>query len=313
MAMTIQYHNNTPLPEPHDGKSIAQYQLARRCATVRENRYWRWLLLEECVQKNTQPLTQWSSEVEPPTAFQSLILLPNDNLVEQESRNPNFSQQKMISVEPLILPYMQAMCAALCFTPAELKPRVLQFGLGGGSMNRFLLANDLIQSMVSFESDQLIADIYRQWFSLMAIPAYRSLAKSPLDASIDDVVVHDAANFQSNYSHRADIVLIDLFSSQGLPSVLSKAQFYSALSQNIGEKGVIALNSYTRDMQLLQPVFNAIRSRFKHLLFAEIPGYENIIVYASNSELKLSSQHRVKMQMLLSVNIDEHFGRAISV
>jgi spermidine synthase len=98
------------------------------------------------------------------------------------------------AIEQVALPNIQALLATLLFCP---RPKsLLNLGLGGASLERYLVANRPGLKIQSVESNELVIKIAQDYFYL--------------PKTID--VVHDAAEkYISNCHDTFDIILCDIF------------------------------------------------------------------------------------------------------
>ena len=168
--------------------------------------------------------------------------------------------------EQLVLPYMQAMMAALLFQPSP--QRVLLFGLGGGDMVRQLHFQLPESQITAVEIDPAIVDVSRDYFELP-------------DSDKVTVKIDDAAHFLHHDSERYKMMLIDIYAGETVPDILENKHFYQDCYQRLDDDGMLILNLITNDADKFKQVLWLIRQQFNHLtLCLTVPGHLNIIIFA---------------------------------
>ncbi len=168
--------------------------------------------------------------------------------------------------EQLVLPYMQAMMAALLFQPSP--QQILLFGLGGGDMVRQLHFQLPDSQITVVEIDPAIADVSRDYFELP-------------DSDKLTIKIDDAAHFLRQDMQHYDMMLIDIYAGKEVPALLQKPGFYQHCHQQLEDNGMLVLNLLTNDAGKFRDILWLIRQRFDHsTLCLTVPGYTNIIIFA---------------------------------
>lgn len=248
------------LPEPLSGEHCYHCEIDSFSLQVREDKYWRWLL------------------------FQS------DQIDEACGSTPIQSLMYRSDPSRLIPAYMQVMCSGLAFL-GDARGEILQLGLGGGAINRFLLQQLKIKNLVTVERHRAIIDIYRQYFS--ADPAEKS----------ESVIEETADHFLQYYEGQAfDYIIIDLFDQRGLPDYCYTSEFYQSLRAKLENHGMLAINIPFWKQETLQKLFIALRKHFPVVSFAEIPEHQNLVLFASQSKLVADKKYLRKLDDLLDIN-----------
>ncbi len=258
-----------PLPEAFDGHAIDQVQTQGGVVSVRENDRWRWLVFPE-------PLSGHDGG----HPLQSLMSIAN----------PDY----------LALPYMQAMVAALCFSTVPDPVKVLQFGLGGGAINRFMRHHFADSPLTSVDSEPAILSIYQQYFS----------DGENTDNKYDRLVIQSADQYIEQTGESFDLVLCDIYSDIGLPECYGEPHFFGNIKARLSEQGVVVINSPFRSIEKLQGMFDVLRSIFSYMIIAELEGFQNIIIYAASRPMLLSSPQCDAVQTAIDLDIQNHFQRA---
>lgn len=276
------------LPSPLGGARLAYREVSELTIEVRENNDWRWLLFHSNTEQNFQ------SESFP---IQSLM-----------------SKQRP---EYLALPYMQAMMVSLCLNVFPANGKVLQLGLGGGAINRFLMHYYPEITLQTVELSSTVLDIYQQYFCAEQLPINRAgCAGDGMSTAADEaIVIHDAMNyFALDKSARLnDLVICDMYGAAGLPNFMQEKPFFVQLGAVLGDTGILVINAGAKNVNLLQKIFNSLREVFRYLLIAEVPGFENIILYASNSVLNTEASRIAKLQSVIDIDLVDYLSQAKSL
>jgi spermidine synthase len=193
------------------------------------------------------------------------------------------------------------MLASLCFNRAADSASVLQLGLGAGAINRFFDHYFPQQQLTTVELEPVVVDIYKAFFCFE-----NKAAKTQ-----QRIIVENALSYLSAAEENSsDLILCDLYTEQGLPDFLLEQQFYQSVYRVLSADGVLVINTGHRSAELLQRMFNPLREFFTYLVFSELVGYENIIIYASNTELSIDQSKCDQLQKSIDLNIYQHFSSA---
>ena len=276
--MTKSDPKKVALPQASDGIVLADYQSDDCILSVRESHDWRWLVFDnKLVLDNNKSLNSSAT----PLAIQSLMLKSDSSY--------------------LALPYMQAMLASLCFNRAADSASVLQLGLGAGAINRFFEHYLPQLQLTTVELKPVVVDIYKTFF----------WCENKAAKTQEQIVVENALDYLTvTKESSSDLILCDLYTEQGLPDFLLEQQFYQSVYRVLSADGVLVINTGHRSVELLQRMFNPLREFFTYLIFSELLGYENIIIYASNAELTIDQDKCDQLQKSIDLNIYQHFSSA---
>lgn len=107
--------------------------------------------------------------------------------------------------------------------------RVLMLGVGGGSMAHHLFHNHPNLQMTVVELRQAVIDCAYDYFQL------------PNEPEIE-VVQDDAIAFVAEQQPCFDVVIVDIFDANGLPSALSDTEFQQNLWRITANKGLLIYN-----------------------------------------------------------------------
>ncbi|AOT07743.1 spermidine synthase [Pseudoalteromonas luteoviolacea] len=148
-------------------------------------------------------------------------------------------QSAMSISEPSSLVFPHMLFMAIPTYEITTVNRVLDIGLGGGGLLRFLRDKYPQAHIEAVEKSQHIIDLYRQFFNPNEIES----------------VIHckDAHAFvtQQTTTLPFDLIVVDIFDSETLLPFIFESQFYSNLKDLVAKKGWIALNTvFTKREQI---------------------------------------------------------------
>lgn len=164
----------------------------------------------------------------------------------------------------LVIPYTRSMLAAAFVQPRP--RRILQIGLGGGGLNRFLRIAYPDARLTTVELDGEVLAVAKEFMG------YRPDSR-------DEVVIEDGRSFVKKAKEQWDWILVDAFRDGSVPVHLKTREFYQLLSDRLAPGGVVALNVhagtrlYESDKATLRDVFPEV-----HLIPVEYTG--NVIILA---------------------------------
>lgn len=107
--------------------------------------------------------------------------------------------------------------------------RVLMLGVGGGSMAHHLFHNYPNLQMTVVELRQAVIDCAYDYFQLPDEPEV-------------EVLQEDAMTFVAQHQHSFDVIIVDIFDAQGLPSAMSDDQFQEHLWRLTANQGLLIFN-----------------------------------------------------------------------
>jgi len=147
--------------------------------------------------------------------------------------------------------------------------RILQIGLGGGGMNRFLRKLYPQASMETVELDKAVLSMAEQYMGFRP-------------DEMDRVFIDDGRAFLKRRSAKYDWILVDAFRGGYVPSHLKTKEFYEALKNMLAPGGVVALNVHGGNR--LYESDKATRSAvFPEVHVFPVSGKGNIVILASPS------------------------------
>lgn len=177
--------------------------------------------------------------------------------------------------ERLVLPYTAAMMAVLLFIDA---PRsALMLGLGGASQARFLTHHFADLRLTAWESDARVIAMARRHFAL------------PGEDRGVRVVNEDARTGIAAHGHSANLILMDLFSADGLASWVREQELHESCRRALDAQGVLCANLWVDADDEFFAVMDGIQEAFqRHTLVLAVPGYRNFAVLAFKGASRLN-------------------------
>ena len=186
------------------------------------------------------------------------------------------------AVEQIALPNIQALLATLLFNPEP--KRLLNLGLGGASLERFLNLNFPELELKSVESNKKIIELAKEYFYL--------------PEKID--VIHSAADeFVQEHKQRYDIILSDIFVADSQANCLYDESFYKNISDCIEETGILAINILPQSEEDVVNVLLPMKNYFGYLYLLEFPDFSNAIIFASRQKIPDSDELLKRAERLL--------------
>lgn len=178
---------------------------------------------------------------------------------------PGDIQSEMLLARPdaLVLEYTRAMMCFALFAP---DPRhIVMIGLGGGSLAKFCYRHFPRARITVLE---IRADVI----------ALRDAFCIPPDDARLRILHCDGADYLARSPGSCDLLLVDGFDRQGLPSALSSSGFYAACRRALHPGGVLVANIFSYDPQYAGAL-QRLRATFDGRLawFAGIAGNNRIL------------------------------------
>lgn len=131
--------------------------------------------------------------------------------------------------DPTRVVYEYVRLAGLATRLAKQPEKALVIGLGGGAFPQLLLRQHPKIIVDAVEIDPVVVEAARAFFHLPKTPRLQ-------------VHVEDGARFVAHARAGYDIVLLDAFSGNGIPSSLSSAAFFHDARRVLSERGVAVMN-----------------------------------------------------------------------
>lgn len=177
---------------------------------------------------------------------------------------PRQSAVDLADPERLVIAYTRTMLAAALVQP---QPRnILQLGLGGGALNRYLRRVLPEAHVTTAELDPLVRDMAVEYLGLR--PDER-----------DVVVIGDARALARARRETWDWILVDAYSGGSVPPHLKTKEFYELLRERMAPGGVVAINLH-RGNRLFASDQATLRAVFQQVRVFDVPGTGNVVALA---------------------------------
>jgi len=198
-----------------------------------------------------------------------------------------FTQSLMCRADParLELEYAPGMALAYAFNP-EAK-RLLNFGAGCGTFERFFAAHFLGLQIESVEAEPALINIAKEYFYL---PPHQ------------EIQLGSAQSYLDNVDSSADIVLCDLHNGDKNPSFLIDPSFYQEVKQCMNDGAVLALNLLPTDEHDLMEVRLAVQSVFKWQYLLQFNDISNVMLFAFPQQPLKKAEVRTNAALLSAVS-----------
>lgn len=232
------------------------------------------LLLGGCEDASHGPYRESATKfrVERESLYNQIVVERDGEIVDlrfRRGRNaPRQTAVDLANPENLVIPYTRTMLAAALVRPDP--STILQLGLGGGALNRYLRRALPGAALTTAELDAAVRDM-----------AVEFMGYEPDER--DEVVIEDARAFLKSRPETWDWILVDAYSGGSVPPHLKTREFYELLSARLAPGGVVALNLhlgnrlFASDQATLRAVFPSV------VLFA-VPGTGNVVALAWKGE-----------------------------
>jgi len=112
--------------------------------------------------------------------------------------------------------------------------RVLQVGLGAGSVTKFLHRNRPAAKVTVVEIEASVVEAARRWFRL------------PDEDTRLRIVLGDGSEYVATRDRHYDLIVVDGFDDQGRPGMLDSEPFYLDCRSRLGRGGMMSVNLLTR-------------------------------------------------------------------
>lgn len=206
----------------------------------------------------------------------------------------------------LELAYTREMMAALLLSAAwpEMPKRILQIGLGAGSLTRFIHRYLPEATQVVIEQSAAVVAAARQGFNL------------PPESERLHIVVAEGAAWVANTMDTFDLILVDGFDADGQAGGLERVLFYEDAYQRLMPNGLFVCNFLSRSPCFLQSCL-ALDTAFtgRTRLLPQTPGGNVIALGAANDTVSLDEAtlcaRVAQLQELTGLNLAPLVGRLV--
>ena len=196
----------------------------------------------------------------------------------------------------LELEYTRDLMAPLLFRPGpEWPARVLQIGLGAGSVTKFLHRHRPAAKVAVVEIDPAVVATAHQYFRL------------PDEGERLRIVIGDGADVVATREQRYDLIVIDGFDDHGRAGMLESEPFYLNCRRRLTRTGLMSVNLLTRTRGV-KPVVDRLRKAFEDRVVVLPPSEAgNIVVLATAGdpfELSFGDLRETAMKLKKETGLD---------
>lgn len=197
--------------------------------------------------------------------------------------------------QKLLLPVPKALLVALLWLPQ--KARVLNLGVGGGTIENALASINTVQ-ITSIEANPQIIAFAKQYFNF------------PKKLKI---IERCAFKFLLEERQYYDLISVDLFNEELMPHFCSSKDFYRTLAIRLSSKGVAAINLYPKNEEELLNILLLNKSLFSNIALIKFDKYKNIVLLLSNHTFPDMQTLTIANQKFLNVNFKDIINNIIYV
>ncbi len=176
----------------------------------------------------------------------------------------------------LVLPYTNAMLAALLFQPGT--TRLLNLGYGGGSFERFLATHQPQIQVSTVEVDSQVVELTQRFFQ--PPPGH-------------PVFLDCAERFLSRHQQRYDLIFCDMHQGNGHPDFMLQQGFLADAARCLSPRGVFSLNLLPNDYNDLLHSIMALRAIFPWIWLLDVPERRNMVMFCLKQPLIAGAQELV--------------------
>lgn len=164
----------------------------------------------------------------------------------------------------LVIPYSRTMLAAAFIQPRP--HRILQIGLGGGGLNRFLRIAYPGAHLQTVELDAEVLAVAKEFMDFRP------------DAQ-DEVTIEDGRAFVKKSPEKWDWIFVDAFRDGSVPAHLKTKEFYRLLQSHLAPGGVVAFNVHS-GTKLFESDKATLRAVFPQVHTFHVIGTGNVVILA---------------------------------
>lgn len=185
---------------------------------------------------------------------------------------PKDIQSCIVPAEPgkVVHEYVRYLTAGLLVTPDA--PRTLMIGLGGGSVVGIMRSAAPGIRFEIVEINDAVVEAARQWFGITESDSLR-------------VHVGDGRAFVEGARGAWDMIVLDAFSSEGIPPHLGTEEFLRAIRGRTGPGGAVVANLWNTEPVLYKNMLRTYREVFPSTYVFEGRESGNVIVISLQREL----------------------------
>ncbi|MET0088872.1 MAG: hypothetical protein ABW068_02440 [Candidatus Thiodiazotropha sp.] len=167
-----------------------------------------------------------------------------------------------------VFEYVRGMLCGLLFHPEP--QRLLNLGLGAGTLERFLLRNSTGIALTSVEPDRDIQRMARDCFDL---------------PDGHNVVSQSAQDYLSGIQTTYDTIFCDIHPGPGENNPLNEDRFVAELARVLAPDGVVAINLLPENERDIVQLLMQMRRHLPHIALFDVPRQQNLVLFGGTSVL----------------------------
>ncbi len=171
---------------------------------------------------------------------------------------------------------------------------------GGAAIDRFLLMHQRVAQLTTVEPEASLPRICREYFAL-----------GQFDPAVYQLATDTASGFMAAQHEPFDWIICDVHDGVGLPDDMLQEPLHAALSSQLAQHGVLCLNVADRRDPGLARLNALLGARFAHCWYAEVEGYENILIFAARQRFEVDAVRMQALQSAVAINIQALQGALI--
>lgn len=204
--------------------------------------------------------------------------------------------------ETILLPVPKALLLSTLWLPQlpNQSSDVLNLGVGGGTIERALAKNKQVK-ITSVEADQNIINIARQYFHF---PKHNIIIESC------------ALDFLSKNEANYELIFIDLFNAEIMPTFCFSISFYQLLSTRLSTKGILSINLHPKNENELLNILLLNKALFSNIALIKFEHYQNIVLLLSHQFIPNQEELRYmnkNTNNLLGIDFNEVINNVVYV
>lgn len=209
-------------------------------------------------------------------------------------------QSRMYLARPfeLALSYTRHMMACLLFT--ERLGSVLQIGLGGGSLAKYVWRHFAEAQLEIVEQNETVPEVAHRFFAL------------PRDERLTIRIAEGAAFMRGRAASAAppyDLIMVDAFEARLMSSAVARQSFLNDCRACLAPDGVLAMNLWRGGADGYDTLLGPIQAAFDgRVLGLPVPDRANAIVFAFVDPPELSIRRLRERSAALSTRLDLEFA-----
>mgnify|MGYP002622548073 CR=1 FL=1 len=168
----------------------------------------------------------------------------------------------------VVLPNIRTLLLTLLLQPDAKK--LLNLGLGGASIERYLRKYHSSIEVKSIEANAKVIELAKEYFKL------------PPNS---EIINSTAADYFAKNRTVYDIILCDIFEDEQQPACLYDQAFYKNLDKSLSKTGSLAINLLPESEEDVIQLILPMKGYFDHISLLEIDDHTNVVIFACRQSM----------------------------